>query len=94
MGKLHKRRKGYSDEELDEEEEDFEDDDEEDEEDDEDDGQGRKEREVPDAVLSFRLYRAQARYIQDIFLKNSMEVKENGSKNQIKKNGTEEGSFL
>ena len=35
MGKLHKRRKGYSDEELDEEEEDFEDDDEEDEEDDE-----------------------------------------------------------
>ena len=34
MGKLHKRRKGYSDEELDEEEEDFEDDDEEDEEDD------------------------------------------------------------
>ena len=35
MGKLRKRRKGYSDEELDEEEEDFEDDDEEDEEDDE-----------------------------------------------------------
>lgn len=35
MGKLHKRRKGYSDEELDEEEEDFEDDDEEDEEDEE-----------------------------------------------------------
>lgn len=32
MGKLHKRRKGYSDEELDEEEEDFEDDDEEDDE--------------------------------------------------------------
>lgn len=37
MGKLHKRRKGYSDEELDEEEEDFEDEEDDDEEDDEDD---------------------------------------------------------
>lgn len=36
MGKLHKRRRGYSDEELDEEEEDFEDGDDEDDEDDED----------------------------------------------------------
>ena len=53
---------------------------------------GKSGRKGSSACRSKLVYRADARYIDNE--KNIMEVKYYGSKNQIKKNGTEEGSFL
>ena len=61
MGKLHKRRRGYSDEELDEEEEDFEDGDDEDDEDEEDDEIEDDEDEDYDDEAERRAYRHRRR---------------------------------
>lgn len=68
MGKLHKRRRGYSDEELDEEEEDFEDDEDVEEEDEEDDEIEDDEDEDYDDEAERRAYRHRRRIRNQIIV--------------------------